>query len=121
MTTDFSGPTETWTSLGRAYHAVARVTTWSATDPLTASVSAIFRKDDQWAVYVDRNGRARVRPVEIGHRSSRIAEVVSGLAEGTESCCIPARGSRWDEYRRVTHAGSKHPRWARASGRLSRP
>jgi HlyD family secretion protein len=90
VTIDFADPPETWDSLGHDYRVVVHVTTWSASDALTVPVSALFRKGDQWAVFADENGRARVRPVHIGHRNNRVAEVMSGLAAGDRVVLHPS-------------------------------
>jgi HlyD family secretion protein len=82
VTIDFVDPPEMWASLGHDYRVVVHVTTWSAPDALTVPVSALFLINDRWAVFVDENGRARVKPVQIGHRNNRMAEILSGLAVG---------------------------------------
>ena len=49
---------------------------------LRVPVSALFRKDQDWAVFAEKDGRVRTAVIKIGHRNSRVAEVLSGLAEG---------------------------------------
>ncbi|MBR0857027.1 efflux RND transporter periplasmic adaptor subunit [Bradyrhizobium liaoningense] len=98
VTIDFNDPPEIWSQLGHDYRVVVHVTTWSGQDVLTVPVSALFRKGNQWAVFADENGRARAKPVQIGHRNNRFAEVVSGLTEGDQVVVHPsdriADGSR---------------------------
>lgn len=89
-TIDFAGPPEAWASLGHDYRVVVHVTTWSAPDALTAPMSAPFRKGDQWAVFIDENGRAKMVPVQIGHRNNRVAEVCSGLKAGDQVVLHPS-------------------------------
>ncbi|MBB4366229.1 HlyD family secretion protein [Bradyrhizobium sp. CIR48] len=79
VTIDFADPPEAWASLGHDYRVVVHVTTWSAPDALTVPVSALFRKGDHWAVFTDENGRAKTVAITVGHRNSRVAEVLSGL------------------------------------------
>ncbi|UFW46512.1 MULTISPECIES: efflux RND transporter periplasmic adaptor subunit [Bradyrhizobium] len=90
VTIDFVDPPEAWASLGHDYRVVVHVTTWSAPDALTVPVSALFRKGDQWAVFADDNGRAKIVPVTIAHRNNRIAEVLSGLAAGARVVLHPS-------------------------------
>ncbi|MEY9181392.1 HlyD family secretion protein [Bradyrhizobium sp. USDA 326] len=90
VTIDFADPPETWASLGHDYRVIVHVTIWSAPDALTVPVSALFRRGDQWAVFVNDNGRARTALVQIGHRSSRVAEVVAGLAAGDRVVLHPS-------------------------------
>lgn len=90
VTIDFSDPPEKWSTLGHDYRVVVHVTTWSAAESLTVPVSALFRKGDQWAVFADENGRAKTVPVRIGHRNSRTAEALSGLATGDRVVLHPS-------------------------------
>ncbi|PJG51181.1 secretion protein HlyD [Bradyrhizobium forestalis] len=90
VTIDFADPPEVWAPLGHDYRVIVHVTTWSAPDALTVPVSALFRKADQWAVFVDDNGRARTTLVQIGHRNNRTAEVLSGLAAGDRVVLHPS-------------------------------
>jgi HlyD family secretion protein len=57
---------------------------------LLLPVSALFRKGDEWAVFAVKDGRARAIPVEIGQRTSRIAEVISGLSPGDQVVLHPS-------------------------------
>lgn len=90
VTVDFNDPPQAWSQLGHDYRVVVHVTTWSAQDVLTVPVSALFRKGNQWAVFADENGRARAKPVEIGHRNNRFAELVSGLTAGNRVVVYPS-------------------------------
>ncbi|OAE99898.1 secretion protein HlyD [Bradyrhizobium centrolobii] len=98
VTIDFNDSPQAWSQLGHDYRVVVHVTTWSGQDVLTVPISALFRKGDQWAIFVDENGRARAKPVQIGHRNNRFAEVVSGLTAGDQVVVHPsdriADGSR---------------------------
>ncbi len=69
-------------TLGDRYRVRVRIVTWEAADVLQVPVSALSRDGQGWYVYVVRDGRARRRNVDVGHRSDRQAEVVSGLADG---------------------------------------
>ncbi|BBC00211.1 MULTISPECIES: efflux RND transporter periplasmic adaptor subunit [Bradyrhizobium] len=90
VTIDFADPPEVSSQLGHDYRVVVHVTTWSAADALTVPVTALFRKGDQWAVFVDENGRAKTVPVSIGHRNNRGAEILSGLAAGNRVVLHPS-------------------------------
>lgn len=90
VTIDFSDPPEVWALLGHDYRVVVHVTTWSAPDALSVPMSALFRKGDQWAVFVDDNGRARTTTVQIGHRNNRAAELLTGLAAGDRVVLHPS-------------------------------
>ena len=89
-TIDFVDPPEAWSSLGHDYRVNVHVVTWSATNALTVPVGALFRENDSWAVFAVVSGRARTTPIQIGHRNNQVAEVVSGLSEGTQVVLHPS-------------------------------
>ena len=82
VTIDFVDPPEAWSRLGHDYRVTVHVTVWSSENALTVPVGALFRSGERWAVFTVRDGRARVAPIEVGHRNNRLAEVISGLAAG---------------------------------------
>jgi HlyD family secretion protein len=69
-------------ALGDGFRVEARIFTWRGQGVLTVPASAVFRDKDRWAVYAVEAGRARLRPIEIGHRGRLDVELVSGLAPG---------------------------------------
>lgn len=75
--------------LGDGYRVFVRVVTWSGDAVLQVPQSALFRSGDGWAVFAVAEGRATLRPVEIGHINDTVAEVVSGLAEGDQVVTFP--------------------------------
>lgn len=81
-TIDFVDPPDTWSRLGHDYRVIVHVTIWEGTDVVAVPIGALFRKDDNWAVFTVANGRARTTLVQIGHRNNRMAEVISGLSAG---------------------------------------
>jgi HlyD family secretion protein len=68
--------------LGDGYRVTARFVLWEGDDVLLVPASALFRDDEGWAVFGVEDGRARRRPVEVGHRDGLQAEVLAGLAPG---------------------------------------
>ena len=76
--------------LGDGYRVEARVVIWHAAAVLKLPASALFRTGQTWNVFVINNGRTRLVPVEIGHRNASEAEVLRGLAEGTDVVVHPA-------------------------------
>ena len=79
---DISSPPETWQRLGDGYRVEARFIVWERADALTVPGSALFRRDDGWAVFVVEGDRARLRPVRLGGRSGLLAEVLEGVEAG---------------------------------------
>jgi HlyD family secretion protein len=90
-------------ALGDRYRVDASLVVWHSDDALRVPVSALFRLDDGWAVFVAEDGRARQRPVQLGQRGERYAEVVSGLAVGERVLVYPAGDV--EDGARVAEAG----------------
>jgi len=89
-TIDFVDPPETWSRLGHDYRVIVHVTVWNAEEALSVPVGALFRKGEEWAVFSVKDGRARTALVKIGHRNSRMAEILSGVAEGDRVVLHPS-------------------------------
>lgn len=76
-------------SLGDGYRLEASFIIWEGKDVLQVPASALFRKQDGWAVFVVKNNRALKREVKVGQRTGLAAEILSGLAEGEEVISHP--------------------------------
>jgi HlyD family secretion protein len=87
-------------SLGDGFRVEARIFTWRGEDVLAIPASAVFRHQGRWAVYVIEAGRARLRPVELGHRGRLDVQVVRGVADGQALVLYP--GDRIRDGVRVT-------------------
>ena len=49
---------------------------------LKVPVGALFRRGEDWAVFVVENGRVRLQSVELGQRNNEYGQIVSGLEAG---------------------------------------
>jgi HlyD family secretion protein len=76
--------------LGHEFRVFVKIMIHQSTNALRLPISAVFRKGEQWAVYVVEDGRARAVPVEIGQRNTGFAEVLKGLPEGTTVILHPS-------------------------------
>ncbi len=92
--------------LGDGYRLQAHVVTFSAEGAVKAPAGALFPCGERWCVFAVEGGRARIRPVLVGHRTSEFFEVRDGVTVGTEVVCYPpndlADGSRVRPSRRTT-------------------
>jgi HlyD family secretion protein len=79
---ELRGSAEALARLGHDYRVLVRITVYEAGDVLRVPISALFRRGEEWAVFAVEAGRARIAPVEIGHRNSSFAELKKGLAAG---------------------------------------
>jgi len=83
-------PTDAPDALGAQFRVEVAIATWQGDDVLSVPTSALFRAGRGWSVFVVRDGVARRRAIEIDHRGSERAEVVSGLQEGDEVIVFPS-------------------------------
>jgi HlyD family secretion protein len=77
-------------NLGDGFRVEARMSVWEGANVLTVPASALFQDAGVWSVFIVRDGRARSRQVEIGHRSSAMVEVVQGIEAGDEVIVFPS-------------------------------
>lgn len=75
--------------LGDGYRLQAHIVTYQAEAVLQVPASAVFPCDQGSCVFRVEAGRARRRPVTIGHRTPDFAEVRAGLAVGALVICYP--------------------------------
>lgn len=76
--------------LGDGYRVVAKIVTWSQEKVMKIPLSALFRVGERWCIFVVEGGKARQRPVIIGHRSREYAEIISGITPGTTVVLHPS-------------------------------
>jgi len=69
-------------TLGDRFGVQARITTWHGENVLQVPTGALFRRGMDWMVFVQEEGVARMREIEIGHDNGLAAEVRAGLGEG---------------------------------------
>jgi HlyD family secretion protein len=68
--------------MGDGYRLDVRMVLWEADSLLTVPSSALFRRGEQWMVFIVEDGRARERPVSVGHISGSATEVTAGVGQG---------------------------------------
>jgi HlyD family secretion protein len=88
--------------LGDAYRVEAHVVLWTGADVLKVPVSALFRRGENWNVFVVDGARARWREVTIGHRAALEVEVVNGLSVGEQVLRHPSNDVEDGRRVRVT-------------------
>ena len=65
--------------LGDGYRIEARIVIWAADHALQVPISALYRCDQDWCVFVVEEGRAYPRQITISQRSTTAAAIESGL------------------------------------------
>lgn len=77
-------------NLGDGYRVQVYIQVWQEEDVLRVPTGALFRHQDGWAVFTVSDGRAAIRPVEIGRRDAGVAQVLRGLAPGDPVILYPS-------------------------------
>lgn len=86
----FDGSPDERRRLAHGYRVETRVVLWQSEAVLSVPVTALFRTDDGWALFVEEAGRARLTRVELGHASGLQREIVAGLDEGARVVLHPS-------------------------------
>lgn len=68
--------------LGDRYRVEIHVVVWESPSVLRVPANAVFRLGEGWAVFVMEAGRARLRQVQVGHRTPFENEITGGVAAG---------------------------------------
>ena len=87
---DFTGPKERWAMLGHGFRVDARIREWRGDGVLQVPIGALFRDGEDWAVFLDDDGTAKLTHVTIGHINGRTAEVLTGLDENARVISYPS-------------------------------
>jgi len=87
---EFVSPPEQWRRLAHGYQVEARVVLWQAEDALSVPLTALFRVGPDWAVFVESDGRAALRNVDVGRRNGLAAEIISGIEAGERVVVHPS-------------------------------
>lgn len=87
---EFVTPADERDELGDGFSVFLRIVEWEQDDVVMVPVSAIFRTGDDWAVFVEKDGAAERRTVEIGKRNSSVAQLLNGLQEGDRVVTHPS-------------------------------
>ncbi len=96
---DITTPLEQRRSLGDNFRVEARVIIWEDARALKVPSSGLFRRGNDWAAFVVRDGAAKLVPVKTGRSSGAETQVLDGLKEGDEVILYP--GDRIKDGQRV--------------------
>jgi len=86
---DFSSPPEQWNSLGDGFKVDTKIIIFNTDKAVKVPVSALFRKGNQWAVFVVSDNAAKERAISVSHRSGLQAMVENGLQPGEKVIIYP--------------------------------
>ena len=77
-------------ALGDNFRVETRTTVWEGENVLTVPGSAVFQTGEGWRLFVVRDGRARLRAVQVGRHDAAATEISSGIAEGDRVVLFPS-------------------------------
>ena len=69
-------------NFGDAYRVDVQIVVWEGKNILKAPLSSLFRCNDNWCMFVVKDGKAHRQSVKIGNRSNYEVEIRQGLSEG---------------------------------------
>ena len=87
---DFTDPPAQWQRLGHGYQLEVRIVLWESDDVLRVPLSALFRDGEDWAVFVEREGRAEKRRVAPGRQNGLESQILEGLEAGERIVLYPS-------------------------------
>ena len=87
---DLADPPAKWLRLGHGFKADVGVVLWEGDNVAKIPLTALFRDGGDWQVFVDQDGLATPRVVELGHRTDLEAEITAGLGVGVRVIRYPS-------------------------------
>ncbi|NOT71359.1 MAG: HlyD family efflux transporter periplasmic adaptor subunit [Hyphomicrobium sp.] len=83
-------PADVWQRLGHDYRVFVKINAYASANVRLVPLGALFRRDNQWALFAVKGGRAAVLSVTLGQRNATYAEVLDGLADGDQVILHPS-------------------------------
>ncbi|WP_257165771.1 efflux RND transporter periplasmic adaptor subunit [Bradyrhizobium sp. SRS-191] len=87
---DIVSPAEQWSRLGDGYQLDAQIVVFTQDDVTIVPTGALFKRGEDWSVFVLKDGRAELRTLRIIRRSGRFAAVADGIASGDVVIIYPS-------------------------------
>ena len=79
---DITSPIAQRVGLGDGFAVFLRITEWRKEDALQVPLSALFKRNGDWAVFTATDGIANEQTIRIGRQNTQFAEVLDGLSAG---------------------------------------
>jgi HlyD family secretion protein len=86
---DVLSPPQQWAGLGDGYQVDTRITVFTRPDIEIIPAGALFRRGNDWSVYIVEGGRAEFRAVDVIRRSGGFAAISKGLRPGERVIVYP--------------------------------
>ena len=79
---ELTSPIEERARLSEGFSVFLRIVEWQTDDALSVPLSAIFKRGEEWSVFVAKDGIATERLIRLGRRNNQMAEVLGELNAG---------------------------------------
>ena len=79
---DFGQPAAAVRALGDSYRVEVRIVVWQDENVLKVPVGSLFRRGNEWAVFVVNDNHARLQTVRLGQRNNDEGQILKGLDAG---------------------------------------
>lgn len=87
---DIMTPPAERSTLGDGFRVEASIVTWESENVLKVPAGALFRRGNEWAVYVVSQSRALLQIVQAGHTNGIETEILRGLTAGDHLILHPS-------------------------------
>lgn len=87
---DFDEPADRLRTLGHGYRLEVHIVVWEGDGVVKVPMGAAFRQGQEWAVFAERDGRAALRIIRVGHASGVELEIKDGLDAGERVILHPS-------------------------------
>ncbi len=87
---DLNDNIEKWQRLGHGYQIEASVVLWENDESLKVPLTALFRDNEKWAVFIEQENYAKLQHVQVGQRNTLEAEITEGLSVGDQVILHPS-------------------------------
>jgi HlyD family secretion protein len=91
-----------WAVLGDGFRVEASIVIWEKDDVVRLPVSAAFKHDEKWTVFVVEGDTARLRHVDLGEQNGVNAQILRGIHPGERVILHPGE--------RISDGASVRPR-----------
>ena len=79
-----------WSELGHLYRVFVSIEAQRADDVVLVPNSALFRNNDKWSVFIDEEGLAKLRHLDLGLQNSQYAQALNNIKSGEKVILHPS-------------------------------
>lgn len=76
--------------LGHGFRVEAHIREWRDDNVLQVPIGALFREGEDWAVFVEEEGVAKLKKISVGYLNGTTAQVLEGLDDNVRAISHPS-------------------------------